>query len=52
MTISGEEGRCRWVGFVVVIAGLWLVTLAPAPSLATAETEGRSLGWHRFSPVR
>ncbi|MCP4536445.1 MAG: hypothetical protein GY832_04795 [Chloroflexi bacterium] len=29
-----------------------MVTLAPAPSLTTAETEERSLGWHRFPPVR
>ncbi len=42
--------RCCWVGLVAVIAGLWVVILAPAPLLATAETEARSLGWHRFLP--
>ncbi|MCP4536532.1 MAG: hypothetical protein GY832_05245, partial [Chloroflexi bacterium] len=29
-----------------------MITLVPAPSLATAETEERSLGSHRFPPVR
>ncbi|MCP4543067.1 MAG: hypothetical protein GY832_38625, partial [Chloroflexi bacterium] len=34
------------------LGGLLVVTLAPAPLLTTAETEGRSLGLPRFLPVR
>ncbi|MCP4541545.1 MAG: hypothetical protein GY832_30815 [Chloroflexi bacterium] len=44
--------RCSRVGPVAAIGGLWMVPLAPAPLLATAETEARSLGSHRFPPVR
>ncbi|MCP4538826.1 MAG: hypothetical protein GY832_16960 [Chloroflexi bacterium] len=42
--------HCCLVGLVVVIGGLWVVTLVPAPSLATAETEGQSLGFSSLSP--
>ncbi|MCP4540304.1 MAG: hypothetical protein GY832_24455 [Chloroflexi bacterium] len=36
----------------MVIDGLWMVILVPAPSLATTETEERSLGSPRFLPVQ
>ncbi|MCP4536501.1 MAG: hypothetical protein GY832_05085, partial [Chloroflexi bacterium] len=52
MTTSRRGVRCRRVGLVVVVAGLWMVILAPAPLLAPTETEARSLGWHRFLTVR
>ncbi|MCP4538815.1 MAG: hypothetical protein GY832_16905 [Chloroflexi bacterium] len=36
----------------MVIVDLWVVILAPAPSLTTAEAEARSLSSPRFLPVR
>ncbi|MCP4536607.1 MAG: hypothetical protein GY832_05625 [Chloroflexi bacterium] len=44
--------HCYRVGLVVVSAGLWVMVLAPAPVFATAETEDRFLGLHRFLPVQ
>ncbi|MCP4543328.1 MAG: hypothetical protein GY832_39950 [Chloroflexi bacterium] len=52
LSVTTSGGRYCWVGLVAVIGSLWLVPLAIAPSLATAETEDRSLGRHRFLPVQ